>query len=46
MRTLIDCIIYTLMLVLLFVNLTSVVTDTEKQQLNKIINSRGLLIKA
>jgi hypothetical protein len=46
MRTLIDCILYTLMLVLLFVNLTSVVTDTEKQQLNKIINSRGLLIKA
>ena len=45
MKSIIDCTVCILMIVLLFVNLTTIGTDTEQQQLNKIRNSSGVLIK-
>ena len=44
-RILVDCILCVLMVVLLFFHLTSTVVDKEKQELDKIRNSRGVLIK-
>lgn len=44
-KSIIDGVVCLLMSFLLFVNLTTIGPDNEQQQLNKIRNSRGKLIK-